>query len=146
MTLSTTEPRGLRNNNPGNLRKSDDSWSGLAPVQDDPAFLQFSEPYFGIRALARTLLNYQRRHGLETIRALIARWAPPVGEKGAEENDTAAYVAAVARRTGFAPDQVLDLDDAATLAALVRAIILQENGEDPYDAALVERAVASALA
>ena len=101
---------------------------------------QFSAPMFGIRALAVILRNYQRKHGLKTIRAIIARWAPP------SENDTEAYVAAVARATGFAADAALDLEDPTTLAALVEAIIEHENGEQPYSDALIEQAVASALA
>lgn len=33
--------RGLRNNNPGNLRLSKDKWQGLRAVQTDKAFFQF---------------------------------------------------------------------------------------------------------
>ena len=71
---------------------------------------------------------------------MIGRWAPP------SENDTRAYVTAVALATGFAADAALDLEDPSTLAALVDAIIEHENGQQPYSDALIDRAVASALA
>lgn len=60
-------PRGIRNNNPGNIRHSD-QWKGLTPEQPDPDFCTFSTPEYGIRAMGVILLNYQRKHGLKTIR------------------------------------------------------------------------------
>jgi hypothetical protein len=79
--------RGIRNHNPGNLRRSSDPWQGLAPEQTDREFFQFTSPKWGIRALARTLIVYQDRGGLKTIDQMISRWAPP------NENNTGAYVA-----------------------------------------------------
>ena len=70
-------PRGIRNHNPGNLRKSNDPWQGLAPDQTDPDFLQFESSKWGIRALARTLIAYQDKIGLRSIKSIIYRWAPP---------------------------------------------------------------------
>lgn len=48
------EPRGLRNNNPGNIRTTKDRWQGLRPQQTDPAFFQFTEMRYGYRALIIT--------------------------------------------------------------------------------------------
>lgn len=135
--MATT--RGMRNNNPGNLRRSADHWAGLAPEQGDPDFFQFSEAVFGLRALARTLYNYQAKHGLETIRDIIARWAP------ASENDTLAYVRAVVADMGANADEPLDLDDREELAALTKAVVHQENGAQPYSDDLIAQAVRSAL-
>ena len=132
--------RGIRNNNPGNLRRSADNWAGLTPEQSDPDYFQFSDPLYGLRALARTLYNYQARHGLETIRDIIARWAPQA------ENDTAAYVAAVASDMAAAADEPLDLDDREELAALTKAVVRHENGAQPYSDDLIAQAVRSALA
>ena len=86
---SKTPPRGIRNNNPGNLRRTDDPWQGLAETQTDTEFFVFQSPIYGIRALARTLIKYQDKHRLCTIRQLIGRWAPNT------ENDTVAYIKAV---------------------------------------------------
>ncbi len=133
-------PRGIRNNNPGNLRRSADRWAGLAEIQVDAEFLQFAEPVFGLRALARTLYNYQAKHRLGTIRAVVSRFAP------ASENDTAAYAAAVSADMRASADEPVDLADPEELAALVKAIVRHENGEQPYSDDLVDQAVKRALA
>jgi hypothetical protein len=128
-------PRGIRNRNPGNIRKSSDRWKGLAPLQSDPAFFVFETPLCGIRAMAAILRNYQRRNGLKSLVQIIGRWAP------AAENDTAGYARAVSREMGIDPRAPLDLSDAATLRALIVAIICHENGVQPYDLDTVDAAI-----
>lgn len=129
------QPRGIRNNNPGNLRHSTDQWLGEVPG-DDKAFKTFSDPAYGIRALAKLLLNYERKYGLRTISGIISRWAPE------NENDTAAYVDAVARACGVQPFQVIDV--AACLPSLVPAIIAHENGQQPYTDEQISQGIAMA--
>ena len=73
--------RGIRNHNPGNLRRSADPWQGLAPEQTDKDFFQFTSAKWGIRALARTLIAYQDKVGLKNIKQMIGRWAPPNGRR-----------------------------------------------------------------
>jgi hypothetical protein len=128
-------PRGIRNRNPGNIRKSRDRWKGLAPSQTDPAFFVFEAPIWGIRVMAVILRNYQRRHGLKTLSQIIRRWAP------ATENDTAAYLNAVARRVGASPRSILDLNEGSTLRDLIAAIIQHENGIQPYDLDTIDAAI-----
>lgn len=122
-------PRGIRNHNPGNIRRSADPWQGLAKDQNDAAFAQFAAAKWGIRALARTLIAYQDRHGLRTVRAIISRWAPPV------ENKTSSYIDHVAAQLGVSADEPLNVHDYRTLRGLVESIILHENGMQPYSAA-----------
>ncbi|SMH60428.1 structural protein [Azospirillum agricola] len=138
-------PRGIRNNNPGNLRHGDD-WQGLSDRQPDPAFCTFDDPVFGLRALMRVLLNYRRKHKLRTISQAIARWAPP------NENDTPAYIATVARRCGVNPDNAVDWSEPGMLGAMARAIVAHENGRSPanrpadwYELAIYSAAVRLAL-
>ena len=121
-----TQTRGIRNNNPGNIRKSKDPWQGLAERQTDAAFFVFKSPMYGIRALARLLITYQDKKKLRTIRDIIRRWAPQT------ENDTNAYIISVADFTGFAQDQILDMHRFDHLKPLVEAIIRHENGQQPY--------------
>ena len=121
-----TQTRGIRNNNPGNIRKSKDPWQGLAERQIDAAFFVFKSPMYGIRALARLLITYQDKKKLRTIRDIIRRWAPQT------ENDTNAYIISVADFTGFAQDQILDMHRFDHLKPLVEAIIRHENGQQPY--------------
>lgn len=119
-------PRGIRNNNPGNLRRNSDPWQGLAERQGDVEFFTFKSAIYGIRALARTLIAYQDKHGLRTIRQIISRWAPP------NENNTNAYVRAVAADTKLDADQTLDMHRFDHLLPLTKAIIQHENGQQPY--------------
>jgi len=130
--------RGVRNNNPGNIEKSRDRWKGLADRQPDSRFFTFTEAKWGIRAMARILQNYQARYGLNTIEEIIHRWAPPV------ENNTAAYVNAVARETGLGKNQKLDLKRHEHLFPLVKAIIRHENGYAPYRDAEIDEGLALA--
>ncbi|END3473480.1 structural protein [Salmonella enterica] len=120
-------PRGIRNNNPGNIRQGDD-WKGLVPKSQrtDKDFCQFTTPEYGIRAMIVILRNYQRKHGLNTISGIINRWAPT------NENNTQAYIDSVAKATGAAPDQKVDTGDSRFMMKLLQAIIRHENGEQPY--------------
>lgn len=91
-------PRGIRNFNPGNIRHVKGTrWQGMSANQNDPAFVQFTGAQWGIRALARTLITYQDKHQLRTIRQIIGRWAPP------NENNTESYIRQVATRVGVSP-------------------------------------------
>lgn len=122
----TYKPRGVRNANPGNIRWGD-PWQGLLPVDQrtDPEFCQFVDPSWGIRALARTLIAYQDKHDLRTIRGIISRWAP------SNENDTEAYIRAVSRQVGHDADAALDLHSYEHLRPLTEAIIRHECGLGP---------------
>ena len=133
--------RGERNNNPGNIRLSPtgEPWIGEQANEDDPAFCQFDTPEDGIRALAKTLIAYQRKHNLNTVREMIGRWAPP------SENDTDAYVYAVSQDMDVTPTQALNLNDSATLANLCKAIIRHENGRVIYSDEQVNEGVQRAL-
>lgn len=119
-----TPTRGERNNNPGNIRHGS-NWQGLAPEQPDSAFCSFVDPKFGIRALAKVLLNYQQM-GYDTVKDIINRWAP------SNENNTAAYISAVAGRIGCDPNTHLDVRDYSQMFPLVDAIIYHENGRNIY--------------
>jgi hypothetical protein len=124
-------PRGIRNNNPGNI-KLGTNWDGLSDEQNDDVFCQFKEPVWGIRALMRILLTYRFNHNIRTIEKIIDRWAPP------SENNTEAYIAFVCRYTDRLPDEILD-NSIEHYLPVVKAIIQMENGIQPYnDEELVE--------
>ncbi|QHJ76725.1 MAG: hypothetical protein [Bacteriophage sp.] len=127
MKNSNNEPRGIRNNNPGNIRWGDD-WRGLVPYaqRTDKSFCQFTAPEYGIRAMIIILRNYQRKRGLKTVADIINRWAPPV------ENNTLAYINSVAKSVGVKPDQAIDVMDSRVMIPLLEAIITHENGVQPY--------------
>lgn len=140
--MTTKTPRGLRNFNACNLRRSGIKWIGLRKTQTDPEFLQFESHFFGLRAGARVLLTYQSRYGLRTIKQIISRYAPP------HENNTPMYMHTIARALHLPNagiDQVLDLTDLATLERFVRGIVLHENGQQPFAPELIRSACLSAL-
>lgn len=132
------EPRGIRTNNPGNLVKSDIQWDGKV-AGGDGKFESFATPEQGIAAMARNLIAYQERHGLDTVQDIISRWAPP------KENQTGAYAASVARELGIKPTDQISVSDPATLTKLTQAIIRHENGKQPYSAGQIEGAVMAAV-
>lgn len=129
-------PKGIRNNNPGNIRKSADEWEGLSSRHDDGEFFIFKNPFWGLRALARILINYRKRHNIKTIRGVIERWAPGT------ENDTEAYIKAVAKSTGIDPDRELFLDP--VLPLLIPAIVKQEIGFNPFSDVFIGKAISAA--
>lgn len=144
-----TLPRGIRNNNPGNIERNPaNKWQGVMPRERmtpeqraEKRFEVFASPAWGIRALAALLINYYDRHGLNTINKIIGRWAPPV------ENDTGAYARAVARETCITeavqgacatPNDFINLHEYRRLRPIVEAIIRHENGLQPYSPEVIE--------
>lgn len=129
-------PRGIRNNNPSNIRWGS-AWQGLvAPAErTDPSFCQFVDPVYGIRACAKLMLTYADVYHLNTVQGVIGRWAPP------NENNTAAYVLSVARAMGVAPTAQIDVHVDTVMCSLVKAIIQHENGQQPYPDQLIEQGV-----
>lgn len=127
--------RGIRNNNPGNIRVSKDQWEGM--TGDDGAFVIFDSPESGVRALGKNLLSYGRQ-GYDSIEKIINRWAPP------NENDTKAYIDSVVAATGIPATQSLDLSDPDTLSSLAQAISFHETGSR-YNPEVYQQGVARAL-
>ena len=114
--------RGLNNRNPGNIRQSKGRYKGEVRPSRDPAFKQFETMAWGYRAIFVLLHTYRTRHGLRTIAAMIARWAPP------SENKTELYIRTVSRRSGIPADRPLDIRDRRTMIPIAAAISFVENG------------------
>lgn len=121
-------PRGLRNNNPGNIRNSDATdWIGeVKPSRKkDNVFEEFETMAHGYRALIKLLQNYRKKHKCQTIADFINRWAPRT------ENDTTAYILTVCRALEVPSNYVPDVNDKSTMCAFAGAISLVENGLKP---------------
>lgn len=115
--------RGLRNNNPGNIRLSRTTvWQGEVRPSRDKAFCQFRTMAYGYRALVKLLQNYRRNNGCRTISDFINRWAPPV------ENNTSAYISRVCREMQVPTSYQPDVGDRTTMCAFAAAISRVENG------------------
>jgi len=116
------EPRGIRNNNPLNIRLSKDKWQGQINGKGnidgnsslsseraggEAVFCVFSSMEYGWRAAFVILCKtYYGKYKLRTIRDIVSRWAPP------KENNTPAYIRHVSDYTGIGPDR--DLGDPQT--------------------------------
>ena len=128
--------RGIRNNNPGNVEFYNQPGASLE--SKGGRFAHFSTPEQGINAMSKQLDLYYTGKSrnvtkpINTIQDIITTWAPPKNKKGQVENNTAAYIAAVAKSMGVSPTAKLNLGDVNTKAALMSAMITQENGGNPY--------------
>jgi hypothetical protein len=113
--------RGIRNNNPGNIRKGI-KWLGRVEPGKDASFVEFQSMPYGIRALYIDLIN-KHKGGLRTVRDIIYRYAPP------SENLTDAYVASVAQSLGIPSTAVFE-PKASTFKKFAAAVARHENGKD----------------
>lgn len=128
----------IRNKNPGNIRPlpKGDMWQGQ--VGTNGGFCVFSTMAYGIRALCKNLIAYQKYqdgHGgiIDTVREAISRWAPP-----ADHNDTEAYIALVCSVLDCRDDDEFDFHDPAFLYWMVIAIGEQESGHKDFNAGVTD--------
>lgn len=113
--------RGLRNNNPGNIRKTTIKWPGKVSNPLDTAFESFDTMSNGVRAALRNAHTHWNR-GKNSIAALVTIWAPPF------ENNTSAYVAAVSKAAGIPSGKQFAWGNNETTAKIMLAIFQHENG------------------
>lgn len=113
-------PRGLRNNNPLNIRHSKVTYTGEIPGPDK-SFKRFAAMFWGYRAAFRVIQTYIRKYDRNTIRLIIERWAPP------SENDTEAYIRNVEKLSGIHETVPFSETD-ERLIKVVAAMSEQENG------------------
>lgn len=120
-------PRGIRNNNPLNIRKGN-NWQGEVTNPTDKEFEQFVSMQMGIRAGFKILKNYMTGYGfrvkpLTNIHDIIHRWAPP------NENNCKAYIDSVCRFSGLHEYERLQFSDRNKMLALVDGMIRVECGQ-----------------
>jgi hypothetical protein len=151
ITVDTTKPavdpynkqptgeraRGIRNNNPLNLVKSSAPWNGK--TGNDGTFETFDSAENGIRAAARNLRTYRDKYGIKSVRAIIQRWT--AGEPAKSQQN---YINFVTNKMGVSESDVLISVEQYT--QLVTSMIQFENGTQPYDYGMIQRAVANGLA
>lgn len=112
--------RGLRNNNPGNMRPVSRNQA------NDGAFTIYRTPEEGWGALGKQLKAYANA-GLDNVASIISKYAP------SSENNTDAYIQSVtanmSKRLGSDVGALtrLDLSDPRVLKALMQSITEHEN-------------------
>ena len=115
-------PRGLRNNNPLNIRHSADRFRGEI-AGTDKSFKTFSSLAYGYRA-AFVILGTYLSQGCNTIEKIISRWAPPA------ENDTESYISQVERYSGVSRHKELTSASGTEYMMIVAAMSFVENGQN----------------
>lgn len=114
-------PRGMRNNNPGNIIKTNIQWVGKITPSSDVRFEQFQTMEYGLRALYKNLITKIKRYD-GNIASIITEWAPP------NENNTQGYIDIVTQRLG---KRTVDLTR-PDLIKLAEQIVKIENGNAGY--------------
>lgn len=118
-TSSGSQPRGIRNNNPGNIEDGAFARSLPGYAGSDGRFARFNTMEDGVAAGGRLLDSYASR-GFVTPAQIINRWAPP-----SDNNPTQAYAQYVAQRLGIG---INDPVPANRRAEAFQAINEFENG------------------
>lgn len=118
-------PRGLRNNNPLNIRISSTPWQGKIAENTDGAFEQFTSLEYGLRAGLVNLRTYIRRDRLDAISVIIPKWAPAL-----DGNDVRAYVRLVSNKSGVPATRRLSYNDRSELCRIVWAMAWVECGQE----------------
>lgn len=115
-------PRGIRNNNPGNL-----NFAGQAGATkeggENGRFAVFGSMQEGVAALYKQLQVYFRR-GVNTLSAIVNKYAP-----AGDNNNVGAYISALSAATGKGANEALDPNDTGTIARLMKGIVDHENGK-----------------
>lgn len=120
------EPRGIRNNNPLNIRKGS-NWKGERPNQTDQSFEEFESMEFGLRAGFKLMCNHingfgGKRPKMNTLNKLIRVWAPPT------ENATNRYIDFVAEHANMQPSDIIDVKNMEQMIRIARAMTFVECG------------------
>ncbi|EMV1745754.1 hypothetical protein AABV93_004105 [Enterobacter hormaechei] len=115
-------PRGIRNNNPGNLNYANQSGATMEGGEGG-RFAVFESMQHGIAALYKQLQLYFKR-GINTLSSIVKTYAP-----ASDNNNVDAYISALTKATGKGANEVLDSGDTATIARLMKGIVDHENGK-----------------
>ncbi len=120
------KPRGIRNNNPGNL-----NYAGQRGAEKEGGpngrFAVFPSMIDGIAALYRQLKLYAGR-GIDTISEIVKKYAP-----AADNNNVGAYISSLMKATGKGANEALNPEDMDTMVKLIRGIVNHENGMGHVD-------------
>ena len=126
-------PRGLRLRNPGNIRPGAGFYGEMG---DDGGYAEFESDEAGIRAIQKLLSTYGSKYGINTLRGLANRYAPP------SENPTSNYLDFLSEKTGIGPDEEIDL--AGRGSDIIPAIIGFEQGQQPFSQEFINRSIEAA--
>lgn len=140
--VDNTPVLSVRNNNPGNLRYSENltkpGYVLEGATKGDAGFAKFNTIEEGIEAMKKQLRLDLVKRGM-TLEEFLNKYAPPT------ENKTDVYINNIAKAIGVDPD---DKVSSEKIDDLVASMIIQEGGKeaiDYYKNALPQTAVQNAL-
>ena len=119
-----SNPRGVRNNNPLNIRYvKKNKWQGRVLHKVDNDFEEFANMTFGYRAAFMLLHKYMNLYNLRCIYDVVARWAP-----NSDGNDVFSYASQVSDKTGIQMFAQIDWRDWGFMTRMAVAMAEVENG------------------
>jgi hypothetical protein len=138
---NTRLPRGLRNNNPGNIKRTNPPtpWQGLSEDQPDAVFVKFKDVTWGIRAMARILINYQDKYNICTIDKAINRYAPE-----SDGNSPGTYIGFVSKESGINSNVLLDFHEYSDIKPVIKAMIEFELGYEGVSDSQIDKGLSLA--
>lgn len=142
---SASAPRGIRNNNPGNLNYVGQNGATLEN-HVTPRFARFNSAFEGFAALGKQIKAYYNGTSkaagyqkLQSVEDIISRFAP------ASENNTQGYINKLSKMLGVGRGDSLNIHDPQVLATLMNGITQIENGKNPYAPEMVLKAAQSTV-
>ena len=127
---------GQRINNPFNIRQANQGFVGESG--EESGFVSFDDPMYGVRAADRVLSTYGRDYGINSIRGLLNRYAPPE-----DDNDTESYISYVSNKLGVDPDAEIDLSNPEIRSQVLSPIAMFESRSE-YSPGQITEMIASA--
>lgn len=115
-------PRGIRNNNPGNLNFANQS-GATKEGGEGGRFAVFESMEHGVAALYKQLQIYFKK-GVNTLSSIVKTYAP-----ASDGNNVDAYISALSAATGKGANDAIDAGDTSTIARLMQGIVDHENGK-----------------
>ena len=125
---------GMRLNNPGNIRPGAGFFGESG---QDKGYAKFVSDAAGLRAIQRLLMTYGNQYGINTLRGLANRYAPP-----SDNNPTENYIEFLSQKTGINPDEPINLAERG--AEIIPAIIGFEQGKQPFSQEMINTAINAA--
>lgn len=130
-------PRGLRNNNPLNIKISNSNWIGKVSPNTDGVFEQFDTIEHGYRAAGIILSRYINVYGCNTIEKIIRRWCPDSSASSYIDfvcKDMTSYYESITQElicSPVLPTGEIDISFKSLLAVLIYSMARFENGKHP---------------
>lgn len=131
-----TATRGIRNNNPGNLEDGPFARRQPGYAGSDGRFAIFEDAASGIRAQERLLSDHYFGKGINTVRGIVAKYAP-----ASDGNDVSAYADFIAKRAGVSPTD--PITDPATQRKVSQAMRVFESRYEKAEAPALAAQIAA---